>query len=169
MAAVAEDGLELDARPQGEKVDTSAACPYLDNQFIAQTNGERVTATAVDSRFTPAGCLWYSYQEYPQVQVVVRQATSEQNAIDIVGAAMTHPGTMPDQGTITLNPDKTMVGGTVEPTQIPTGWTGYRAHTETSAAYAIRKGLTVVVVHSTQAQTIKVQKIAEETVKNLGL
>lgn len=166
---VAADGLPVNARPEGTKGDTTPVCPYFNTQELADMNGQRVTGVNVDTRFNPPSCQWWSYQDVPQAQIIVRTATNEQAAIDMVGEAVTHPGTTDEVGTITRGADGTISGGSVDQATVPSGWQGYRAHTDGYAVYAVRKGTQVVIVHSNQAQTVKVQKIAEKVIANLGI
>lgn len=99
-ATVAADGLPIDARPSSDASD-STPCPYLDNQDMADLNGQRVTGVSVDKRFNPPACQWLSYGNTPQAQTIIRTAKNEQAAIDMISAAITHPGTTDDAATIT--------------------------------------------------------------------
>ena len=167
-ADVAADGLPIDARPSSDASD-STPCPYLANQNMADLNGQRVTGVSIDKRFNPPACQWLSYGNTPQAQTIIRTAKNEQAAIDMISAAITHPGTTDDAATITKNSDNSVSGGDVEHTNQPTGWEGYRAQAENAAVYAIRKGPVVVIVHSDQTQTVKTQKIAETVIEQLHL
>ena len=167
LADVAADGLPIDA-PSPDASD-STPCPYLANQDMADLNGQRVTGVSVDKRFNPPACQWLSYGNTPQAQTIIRTAKNEQAAIDMISAAITHPGTTDDAATITKNSDNSVSGDDVEHTNQPTGWEGYRAQAENAAVYAIRKGPVVIIVHSDQTQTVKTQKIAETVIEQLHL
>ena len=136
---------------------------------MADLNGQRVTGVSIDKRFNPPACQWLSYGNTPQAQTIIRTAKNEQAAIDMISAAITHPGTTDDAATITKNSDNSVSGDDVEHTNQPTGWEGYRAQAENAAVYAIRKGPVVVIVHSDQTQTVKTQKIAETVIEQLHL
>ena len=156
--------LPADARAAGDKKAPPQQCPYLDNDWVADTNGQRNINWAIDERFTPPACLWWSYQDNPHVTVLVRTAESEQDAVDMIDSALTHPGTTMDT---TISPGDP--AATVEAVAEPAGWSGYRASKEESSVYAVRRGLTVVTVHSNQGQTIKPQTIALKVIDNLQL
>lgn len=124
-------------------------CPYLDNDFIANTNGQKVLSVGIDSNFDPPACVFWSYAPEPQVQVIVRHMNTREEAIAVVDwAAPIH---------------------TTSPANKPEGWTGGRGGDEVSSVYAVHKGNTAVVVLSNQGQSVKTEAIALETIKNLGI
>ena len=153
--------LPVDALPEVEQ--GQEACPYLDTQWFADANGQRVTASAVDARFDPPACVWWSYPPEPQAQVIVRHMGEGNEgvkaAIEVVNAAAPIDST--------------------EPADKPDGWDGGRGATTPEVAggvygdqgsvYAVQKGSTAVVVFSNQQQTVKPQMIAEKVIENLGL
>lgn len=61
-APVRDSGLPIDATaevPAGK--DGWTECPYLDTQWVADTNGQRMTAVGVDERFDVPACVFWSY------------------------------------------------------------------------------------------------------------
>ena len=138
-------------------------CPYLDTQFVAETNGQKVTASGTDTRFDTPACVYWSYPEQPQLQVIVRHAASEQDARAVVDWAAPVDVT--------------------DPADQPSGWTGGRAGGgvvpgrdgggvvpgRDGAVYAVAKGTTAVVVLTNQKESVKAQLIAEQAIANLSL
>lgn len=126
-----------------------APCPYLDNEFIAQTNGQKVTSTGTDERFDPPACGFWGYGENPQVTVLVRHMPDEQQARDVVDWAAPIDST--------------------DPASLDGGWEGGRSGGDNGAVFAVQQGATAVVVWSDQAQSVKAQFIAQHTIDSLGL
>ncbi|MBV7302437.1 DUF2020 domain-containing protein [Corynebacterium sp. TAE3-ERU2] len=146
--ALAVDTLPEVARGTGEQ------CPYLDTQFVANTNGQRVLDQGVDTRFDPPACVFWSYGDKPQVLVSVRHNENEAIARQVVDWAAPVDVT--------------------EPAEQPAGFQGGRGSLGSSglegySVYAVAKGTTSVVVFSDQEQTIKPESIAESVISNLGL
>lgn len=144
--ATADSGLPADTFPE---VQADGECPYLDSQWIAETNGQRVTTQGIDNRFDTPACLIWSYPEEPQAVVVVRKMADEDAAIEVVDWAAPIKKT--------------------EPAEEPAGWSGGRGVVDERAVYAVQKGDVAVAVWSNQLQTFKAEKIAKEAIKNLGL
>lgn len=144
--------IPLDATPMAPEGDQGwVDCPYLDTQFIAETNGQRVTAVAIDERFHPPACLFWSYEESPQAMVLVRDVDSEAQARAVVDAAAPIDST--------------------EPATLPGGWEGGRGPSaiDSMKVFAVSHGNHAVVVWTDQEQTFKAEQIAAETISNIGL
>ena len=124
-------------------------CPYLDTQWLQDTNGQRVTAVGTDNALTPPACVFWSYSEEPQATILVRTFDNPQLAIDMVNWAAPID--------------------TTDPAKEPAGWDGGRFGSEDRSIYAVSKGSTAVVVFSNQGQSFKAQKIAEKVIGNLSL
>lgn len=129
-------------------------CPYLDTRFVAETNGQKVSASGTDTRFDTPACVYWSYPEEPQLQVIVRHAASEQDARAVVDWAAPVDVT--------------------DPAGQPSGWNGGRAGGgvvpgRDGAVYAVAKGTTAVVVLTNQKESVKAQLIAEQAIANLSL
>lgn len=45
--------------------DTETTCPYLDAQWVENTNGQRWTGTGVDTQFDTPACIFWSYEDQP--------------------------------------------------------------------------------------------------------
>lgn len=151
--APAGDGLPVDALPATNR-DSWDECPYLDTQWVADTNGQRVTGVGADARFDPPACQFWSYPEEPQLTVVVRRMASPTEAMRVVDWAAPVDLTAPaDQ---------------------PAGWNGGRhgggeVPGHIGAAYSVAKGDTAVTVFTNQDESVKAQLVAEQVIATLGL
>ena len=144
------DTLPIDALPEVPRT-AQQACPYLDTQWVADTNGQRMTGLGIDQRFSTPACVFWSFPEEPQLTVIVREMPTVEEAIAVVDWAAPIDST--------------------EPAEEPEGWSGgRRGGTETSGAlYTVQKDTTAVVVFTNQQQSLKAQLVAEEVITNLGL
>ncbi|ALC06996.1 hypothetical protein CDES_13270 [Corynebacterium deserti GIMN1.010] len=144
------DGQPIDAMPAVERT-AQVACPYLDMEWVADTNGQRVTGYGTDERFSTPSCVFYSFPEEPQLTVIVREMATVDDAIAVVDWAAPIDST--------------------EPAEEPAGWSGGRrgGNEESGALYAVQKDTTAVVVFTNQDQSLKAQLVAEEVIANLGL
>lgn len=147
-----DGGLALDAFPviEGGKAN-SEPCPYLDTQWVADTNGERMQGQGVDWRFETPACVFYSYAEEPQLQVIVRHTNTATEARQVVDWAAPIDST--------------------EPAEDIEGWSGGRGQIDSppGAVYAVAKDTVAVVVFTDQQQSVKAQLVAAETIRALGL
>ncbi len=139
----------------GFPVDTPAAatlwepCPYVDSQWLAETNGQKVTQVGQDTRFGTPACVFWSYPEAPQATIMVRNLGSVERARAAVDWAA------PVEQTEPVEED---------------GWSGGRGVLgPEQAVYAVQKDSVAVLVWTNQQQTIKAQQIAQEAIANLGL
>ena len=139
------DGLAIDASAE---VTDWEDCPYLDTQWVADTNGQRMTRWGVDKRFSTPACVFWSYPEEPQATVIVREMPSVEEARAVVDAAA------PINDTELAEFD---------------GWSGGRGVFEDHSVFAVQKDTHAVLVWSNQLQTLKPQLIAQETIAHLGL
>ncbi|MDO4685250.1 MAG: DUF2020 domain-containing protein [Corynebacterium sp.] len=146
--APADQGLPIDALPEAPR-EANEPCPYLDTNWVADTNGQKVTGQGVDPRFDTPACVFWSYGEEPQLQVIVRNMPDEKTAVDVVNWAAPID--------------------TTEPAEEPEGWSGGRMGFPDRAVYAVQKGNTAVVVFSNQSQSLKVELVAKEVIARLGL
>lgn len=152
-APTADSGLPTDALPEVPR-EGITDCPYLDTQFVAESNGQKVTAVDTDTRFDTPACVYWSYPEEPQLQVIVRHAATPEEARAVVDWA----------APIDLT----------DPAEEPAGWSGGRAGGgvipgRSGAVYAVAKDSTAVVVLTNQKESVKAQLIAEKSIANLGL
>ncbi|MCQ9353261.1 DUF2020 domain-containing protein [Corynebacterium sp. 153RC1] len=153
-AAVLDQGLPIDALPEvpGGR-ESWEECPYLDTQWVADTNGQRMTGVGIDTRFDTPACVFWSYPEEPQATVIVRHMPDQESAIRVVNWAAPIAETEP------VNP----------PADDPDGWMGGRIGNEFGSKYAVQKGNIAVVVFSNQNQSVKAESIALEAINRLGL
>lgn len=152
-SATPDSGLPADALPEVARSGIEP-CPYLDTQFVAETNGQKVTASGTDPRFDTPACVYWSYPEEPQLQVIVRHTGTPEEARAVVDWAA--PVALTD------------------PAEHPAGWSGGRAGggvvpDREGAVYAVAQASTAVVVLTNQKESVKAQLIAEQTITNLSL
>lgn len=137
-----EVALPADPQPTG-----AGPCPYLDEAYVEETNGQRVSKVQV-SADQPPTCFFY--RSDGSVQLTVRVYTGDAAvAKALVDAAV--PVT------------------TSNPAELSGGWQGGAEATESGAVYAVAKEATAVVVSTNQEQTIKAKQIAQESITALGL
>ncbi|PRQ10481.1 DUF2020 domain-containing protein [Corynebacterium sp. 13CS0277] len=149
-AAAPAEAVAVDLVPQTAGREDFTECPYLSTEFVADTNGQRVTGQSIDPSFDPPACQFFSYPPEPQLTVMVRHLPTEKDAAAVIDWAAPVDTTSPAHG--------------------PEGWEGGRGVLgPDSSVYAVFKDTTAVVVWSNQEQTIKPQLVAEETIRNLGL
>ena len=149
-AAPGVEKLAFNALPEVSRT-AQDPCPYLDTQWVADTNGQRMTGFGVDNRFETPACVFWSFPEEPQLTVIVRTMDTEDDAIAVVDWAAPIDST--------------------EPAEEPSGWSGGRSGSTdgSGALYAVQKGNSAVVVFSNQDQSLKAQLVAAEVIKNLAL
>lgn len=148
------EGLPVTAAPEvPDGRDSWDACPYLDTDWVAETNGQRVTGVGIDSRFATPACVFWSYPEEPQLTVLVREMTGVDAAIAVV--------------------DHAAPVATTEPAEDIAGWSGGRAGAgiggHDTAIYAVQKDNLAVVVDTNQQQSLKAELVAREVIGTLGL
>lgn len=148
-----DSGLPADAMPDVAR-EGMVDCPYLDTQFVAETNGQKVTASGTDTRFDTPACVYWSYPEDPQLEVIVRHTGSEEEARKVV--------------------DHAAPVDITDPAEQPAGWSGGRAGGgvvpgREGAVYAVAKDTVAVVVLTNQKESVKAQLIAEQAITNLSL
>jgi UPF0176 protein len=125
-----------------------APCPYLEDNFVEQTNGQRVGRTRISADEPPA-CFFYRSDGNEQLRVQV-----------VVGL---------DPATTKAMVDRAAPVDTSDPATLPGGWEGGKQPTGSGAVFAVYKGGAAVVVVGNQQQTIKVSRIAEQVITTLGL
>lgn len=121
-------------------------CPYLDTEFVAQTNGQRVGSVRTSSDTNPA-CFFY--RPDGDVQLTVRVYVGEEEVAR------------------TIVDDAAPVA-TSNPTAQPTGWEGGYESGDDGAVYAVSKGGHAVVVRTNQQQSVKARSVAVEAITRLG-
>lgn len=128
---------------------TDAACPYLAEDFVAETNGQRVARVAISADTPNPACFFYRADD--AVQLTVRVYT---------GDAATAEALVNQAAPI----------DTSNPAELTGGWTGgYLTIDGSGAVYAVSKEATAVVVTTNQQQTIKARRVVEQTITALAL
>ncbi|MDO4909044.1 MAG: DUF2020 domain-containing protein [Corynebacterium sp.] len=130
-------------------VTTNTDCPYLDTQWVADTNGQRMIAWTTDTRFITPACVYWSYQDDPQATIIVRHMDNAEDARKVVDWAAPIDYT--------------------NPASEPAGWEGGRYGGDGRSLYAVAKDNIAVVVFSNQEQSIKAANIAKQVIQNLNL
>ncbi|MCT1443568.1 DUF2020 domain-containing protein [Corynebacterium sanguinis] len=151
--AAGDSGLGVAELPVAQK-DPAGSCPYLDTQWVAEANGQKVTAIGVDNRFDTPACVFWSYPEEPQLTVMVRHMASPEEAMAVVDWAAPIDYT--------------------DPASEPEGWNGGRhgggaVPERIGAAYSEAKGPVAVTVFTNQNESVKAQVVAEQVIANLNL
>ncbi|MFI7677207.1 DUF2020 domain-containing protein [Actinophytocola sp. NPDC049390] len=122
-------------------------CPYLDEAYVEETNGQRVSEVRISADDPPA-CFFL--RPDGNVQLSVRIYNGEEPvARGLVDAAVPV--------------------ATSNPAELSGGWEGGSEAKDSGAVYAVAKGGTAVVVTTNQGQTIKAKQIAQESITALGL
>ena len=123
-------------------------CPYLSAEEASELNGEKVVSVRIDPQTEPPGCFFYTYGDRIQLTTSVFGVADEELARRLVDESAPVDGT--------------------ERADIEGGWTGGKSGGPAGALLAVYRGDRVVVVQSTQEQSIKVQRVAERIIPRLG-
>ncbi|MFL6126211.1 DUF2020 domain-containing protein [Actinophytocola sp.] len=135
------------ALPPEPQPTAAGPCPYLDEDYVADTNGQHVGKVQTSADQPPA-CFFY--RPDGSVQLTVRVYRGDANvAKALVDAAA--PVT------------------TSNPAELPGGWKGGAESKDSGAVYAVAKDSSAVVVSTNQEQTIKAKEIAKQAITALGL
>ncbi|MCA1655611.1 MAG: DUF2020 domain-containing protein [Pseudonocardiaceae bacterium] len=135
------------ALPPEPQPTADGPCPYLEEGFVEETNGQRVSKVAI-SPDQPPTCFFYKPDD--TVQLIVRVYTGEPAVAKALVAAAAPVAT-------------------ANPAELTGGWQGGAQPTDGGAIYAVAKEQTAVVVTTNQEQTIKAKQIAQESITALAL
>jgi hypothetical protein len=135
------------ALPPEPQPTAEGPCPYLDDAFVEETNGQRVSKVQT-SADEPPTCFFYRTDG--SVQLSVRVYTGDA----AVAKALV---------------DAAAPVATSNPAELSGGWKGGAEAKDDGAVYAIAKESSAVVVTTNQGQTIKAKQIAQESITALGL
>lgn len=136
------------AKPPPEPEPSAAGpCPYLDQAFVEDTNGQRIGEIKVSADDPPA-CFFY--RPDGSVQATVRVYKGEAP----VAKALV---------------DQAAPVDTSNPAELSGGWSGGAQPTDDGAVYAVARDTEAVVVTTNQEQTIKAKVIAQQAITTLGL
>jgi len=138
------------AAPPAPTPAVTSDCPYLDTEWVADTNGQHVTSVRISSTEggSPPSCFFYRPDGGLQVAVRVYQGNvaTARAIVDLAAPVSTS-----------------------DPADQPAGWQGGYQTTNPGAVYAVAKNGDAVVVNTNQAQSIKAREIAMRTIAALKL
>ena len=141
-AGPTQAALPPDPQPAG-----AGPCPYLDEDYVADTNGQHVGSVKTSADQPPA-CFFY--RPDGSVQLTVRVYTGDAS----VAKALV---------------DDAAPVATSNPAELAGGWKGGAEATDDGAVYAVAKDASAVIVSTNQEQTIKAKQIAQQAIESLGL
>jgi hypothetical protein len=127
----------------------TAKCPYIDQQIVADDNGQHVGSVKISAAVAgqPHPTCFF-YRPDGNLQLTIRV---------YVGSA--------DVATSMVNQAAPIA--TSSPATTPAGWNGGTEPLPHGAVYAVSKGGNAVIVTSNQLQTIKVKEIANSAIQGL--
>ncbi|WP_344421742.1 DUF2020 domain-containing protein [Amycolatopsis minnesotensis] len=123
-------------------------CPYLDNTFVSDANGQRVSKAQVSADAPHPACFFYALTGKLQLTARVYTGTKE------VARALV---------------DKVAPVATSSPATEPPGWQGGYQPTDAGAVYAVAKEGVAVVVTTNQKQTVKARTVVKQVITKLAL
>jgi UPF0176 protein len=123
-------------------------CPYLDTEFVAQSNGQHVSRVRISADKPDPTCFFYALTG--KLQLTVRIFVGD----PAVATALVNQVAPIDSS---------------DPATEPAGWTGGYQATGTGALYAVAKQGSAVVVTTNQAQSIKARIVAKQAIAGLKL
>ncbi|MDQ0378175.1 hypothetical protein FB470_002169 [Amycolatopsis thermophila] len=124
----------------------AAKCPYLDSQFVADANGQRVSKVEISADQPHPACFFYALTG--KVQLTVRVYTGD----PAVAKALV---------------DQAAPVATSNPATDPPGWQGGYAAKPDGAVYAVARAGTAVIVTTNQQQTVKARTVARQAIAGL--
>jgi hypothetical protein len=135
--------------PTNEPAPVDGTCPYLDNQTVADINGQRTGTTQIIDVAPYPVCVFTRTDGEWLASVRVIQADTAESAVAAVNEHVPIDGS--------------------DPANQPQGWTGGSMTTPNGSLYAVSKGPIAIVAESNQQQSIKGRQLVVQTVTNLGL
>jgi len=135
------------ALPPEPQPTAAGPCPYLDEDYVADTNGQHVGKVQTSADQPPA-CFFYRPDGSVQLTVRVYKGDAA------VAKALV---------------DAAAPVATSNPAELSGGWKGGAEAKDTGAVYAVAKDSSAVVVTTNQEQTIKAKQIAQQAITALGL
>lgn len=128
----------------------AGVCPYLSEDTVEILNGERVQAVLLDRIEDPTACFFTDTDTGGGVAVSVWVYRAE----DAAAARMAVDTAAPVDSSA--------------PAAEPAGWNGGRFGGIDGAGYAVSKGTVAVIVTTTQAQSVKAQRLAVAVIDTLS-
>jgi hypothetical protein len=135
----------LPAQPQPT---ADGPCPYLDNRFVADANGQLVNHVRTSPEQPHPTCFFYGNPK--DVQLTTRVYVGD----PAVAKALV---------------DQAAPVSSSNPADQPTGWSGGSLVTDQGAVYAVAKGGAAIIVTTDQKQTVKARRVTETIAANLHL
>lgn len=123
-------------------------CPYLENSFIADANGQKVSKVKTSADKPHPACFFYALSGKLQLTVWVYVGESA------VAKAIV---------------DQAAPIDTSNPADEPAGWKGGYQPSGGGAVYAVAKEGHAVVVTTNQKQSIKARSVAKQAIEELKL
>ncbi|WKD60011.1 DUF2020 domain-containing protein [Corynebacterium caspium] len=139
-----DSNLPLSAHPEPAGGRTGwEECPYLDTQWLADTNGQKVTGIGVDWRFDTPACVFWSFPPEPQAEIIFRHTATPAAAREIVDY-------------FAPVADSSLA-------ELPGGWSGGRlGATGNGSVFAVARENIALIVISNQEQSFKAEQIAQQ-------
>jgi hypothetical protein len=135
--------------PPAPTAASTASCPYIDQQIVADDNGQHVGSVKISAPVAgQPHPMCFFYRPDGNVQLTIR----------------VYVGT-PDVATALVNQAAPIT--TSIPATEPEGWNGGTQPIPHGAVYAVAKGGDAVIVTSNQLQTIKVKRVAVSAIQGL--
>lgn len=123
-------------------------CPYLDTEFVAQSNGQHVSKVRTSADKPHPSCFFYALTG--KLQLTVRVYTGDA----AVATALVNQVAPIDSS---------------DPATEPAGWRGGYEATDSGAVYAVAKQGVAVVVTTNQKQSVKARIVAVQAIAGLKL
>jgi hypothetical protein len=134
--------------PPAPTPSSGGPCPYLDTEFVAQSNGQHVSKVRTSSDKPEPTCFFYALTG--KLQLTVRVYVGE----PAVATALVNQAAPID---------------TSDPADEPSGWRGGYESTDSGAVYAVAKQGTAIVVTTNQKQSVKGRIVAKQAIANLRM
>lgn len=134
--------------PPDPEPGSTAQCPYLKSDFVADSNGQHVSKVRVSADRPHPACFFYRPDGKVQLTVQVYTGT-------------------PDVATGLVNRAAPLE--TSNPANDPTGWKGGYEAKDDGAVYAVAKGENAVIVTTNQKQSVKARTVAKQAIAALKL
>jgi UPF0176 protein len=123
-------------------------CPYLDSEFVAESNGQHVSKVRVSADQPHPACFFY--RPDGKIQLTVRV---------YVG----------DPATATALVNKAAPVDSTNPASDPSGWKGGYQSSDDGAVYAVAKGDAAVIATTNQKQSVKARTVVKKAIAALKL
>jgi len=123
-------------------------CPYLDKEFVAESNGQHVSKVRVSADQPHPACFFY--RPDGKIQLTVRV---------YVG----------DPATATALVNKAAPVDSTNPASDPSGWKGGYQSSDDGAVYAVAKGDAAVIATTNQKQSVKARTVVKKAIAALKL